>query len=128
MSLLKITGATLAGAAGVVVAALATTAYAEPDYMCRVGHKSYPVTTQYEVDDSGDKWPRNIKDGGTLTWRGTTFTNLKFGEQGCKEEILATHDGVIADLCMATKGYASLTVGKTKFDCQMPRARHLYNN
>ena len=92
----------------------------DPDadtYLCHVGHKSYPVTLRYEWkdNDSGE-----VKDGGTMTWRGTTFQNLKLGE-GCKLELLWTANGVTADLCMKTKGVADLTVGNQTFHCQMPR-------
>lgn len=86
---------------------IATPALAAPDYLCRVGHSSYPVS--YDPDH------------GTIAWRGTTFTAGRYGDTGCKSEYVATHNGVTADLCMQTKGFARLTVSGKTFDCQMPK-------
>ena len=91
-------------------------------YMCRVGHKLYPVTvtTPNEGDSSSlDEKKRGTLDGGTITWRGKTFPNVK--ETGdCKANFVATRDGVTIELCTATQGVADLTVGKETFECQMP--------
>ena len=76
-------------------------------YMCRVpsAHKSYPIAVN--IDDA------------TLTWRGTTFQNLRQGD-GCRIKFLATSDsGVTAELCTATKGVADLKIGAASFDCQL---------
>ena len=76
-------------------------------YMCRVGHKSYPVqvTTPDEANGS--------MDGGTITWRGKVFQNVKLGD-GCRYNFVATRDGVTVELCTATKGVASLNIVKTR--------------
>jgi hypothetical protein len=91
-------------------------------YMCRVGHKLYPVTvtTPNEGDSSSlDVKKRGTLSGGTITWRGKTFPNVK--ETGdCKANFVATRDGVTVELCTATQGVADLTVGKDTFECQMP--------
>jgi hypothetical protein len=60
---------------------------ADYTYLCRVNHKSYPVMLD--------------EDKGTLTWRGTTFLDLKQVESDCKAEFTATANGVTADLCAA---------------------------
>ena len=57
---------------------------------------------------------------GTITWRGTTFQNVKLGD-GCRYNFVATRDGVTAELCTATKGVADLKIGKDTFECQMRR-------
>jgi len=83
-------------------------------YMCRVGQKTYPVTVTTPNEASSGSL-----SGGTLTWRGTTFRNVK--ETGdCKANFVATRDGVTVELCAATQGVADLTVGKETFECQMP--------
>ena len=74
--------------------------------MCKVGSKSYPVTVNETMN------------GGTISWRGTIFENLEL-EEGCKVNFVATKNGVKAELCAATKGYADLTIGKAMFNCQM---------
>ena len=76
------------------------------DYMCRVGHKSYPVAVNGPDDCDGASC--------TITWRGKTFPNVK-NVEGCKAEYAG--DGI--DLCEQTKGVAKLTVGKDTFDCRM---------
>jgi hypothetical protein len=96
-----------------ILAAITTAAHAETyTYMCRVGHKSYPVkvTTPNEANGS--------MSGGTITWRGMVFQNVRLGE-GCRYNFVATRDGVTAELCTATKGVADLKIGKDAFDCQM---------
>ena len=103
----------LAIATTVVLAAIATAAHANTyTYMCRVGDKSYPVkvTTPNEANGS--------MSGGTITWRGTVFQDVKLGE-GCLHNFVATSDGVIAELCTATLGGANLKIGKATFECQM---------
>jgi hypothetical protein len=81
-------------------------------YVCRVGQKSYPVqvTTPNEANGS--------MSGGTITWRGTAFQKVELGD-GCRYNFVAAREGVTAELCTATKGYASLKIGKDTFDCQM---------
>lgn len=91
------------------IAIAATPAMAAPDYLCRVGLKSYPLS--YD----------EVK--GTMTWRGTTYSDLTPGYTGCKLEYTATSNGVTADLCMHTQGAADLTIGKDDFECQMPGIR-----
>jgi len=59
------------------------------------------------------------ENGGTITWRGKTFHNLKTVESGCKEEWTASDDGVTANVCAATQGVAGLKIGDETFDCQM---------
>jgi hypothetical protein len=60
------------------------------------------------------------EDKGTLTWRGTTFQNLKQVE-GAKVTWQATNNNVTAELSTATKGVADLTIGEASFDRQMKR-------
>lgn len=101
-----------------LAATLATPAMAGTyTYMCRVNHKSYPVTLRLPLEEQDD-----FTEKGTITWRGTTFTNVKQGE-GCKAEYTATNNGVTIDLCTATQGVADLKIGHATFDCQMPRQR-----
>ena len=98
-----------------ILAAITTAAHAETyTYMCRVGHKSYPVrvTTPNEANGS--------MSGGTITWRGMVFQNVKLGD-GCRYNFVATRDGVTAELCTATQGVADLKIGKDTFDCQMKK-------
>jgi hypothetical protein len=85
-------------------------------YMCRVGHASYPVTltTPDEENAEGDE----SMNGGTITWRGTVFHNVRLVE-GCRYKFAATHNGVTAELCTATQGYADLDIGKATFGCRM---------
>ena len=91
-------------------------------YLCKDRGKSYPVILQTTLDDGG-----NLK-GGTITWRGTTYQNLKDPRSegtetdcGGSSEFTATDaNGITADLCTATQGAATLTIGKQDFDCQMP--------
>jgi hypothetical protein len=95
----------------VTLVSMLVTAQAETyTYMCKVGPKSYPVTVTTPNDDD--------MEGGTITWRGTVFQDVKLGE-GCRYNFVATKDGVIAELCTATKGYADLTIGRARFYCQM---------
>jgi len=71
-------------------------------YMCKVGSKSYPVTVTTPSNDD--------LEGGTITWRGRVFQDVKLGE-GCRYNFLATaKDGTTAELCTATKGVADLTI------------------
>jgi hypothetical protein len=96
-----------------VLTVITTAAHAATyTYMCRVGQKSYPVqvTTPNEANGS--------MSGGTITWRGTACQNVELGD-GCRYNFVATRDGVTAELCTATKGVASLKIGKDTFDCQM---------
>jgi hypothetical protein len=82
-------------AAAALMAAIATSVHAESyTYMCRVpsAHKSYPV--KVDIDNA------------TLTWRGTTFRNLRQVE-GCRAKYQATLNGVTAELCTATQGAAA---------------------
>jgi hypothetical protein len=83
-------------------------------YMCQVGHKFYPVTLTTPNEDS--------LRGATITWRGVTFRNVKFGE-GCKTNFVATRDGVTVELCTATQGAADLTIGGDTFECQLKADR-----
>jgi hypothetical protein len=96
------------------LAAIITSAHAYTDtYMCRVtsGYRVYPVTLNSAA--------RFAADGkGTLTWRGTTFRNLRMVE-GCAERYQATHNGVTADICMSNRGGAALTIGDASFDCKL---------
>jgi len=93
-------------------------------YMCRMGHKLYPVTltTPNEGDCSS---PYSVCDlsGGTITWRGVTFRNVSGTQEDCKAKFTATRDGVTIELCTATQGSANLTVGKDTFECEMPESR-----
>jgi hypothetical protein len=78
--------------------------------MCKVGSRVYPVTL------NGKK--------ATLTWRGTTFRDLKEAQAGidavcAKYGWTATNKGVTATLCVATQGVGDLTIGKDGFDCQI---------
>jgi hypothetical protein len=59
-------------ATAAVLAAIATAAHANT-YMCRAGHKSYPVKVTTPNEASGSM------DGGTITWRGTVFENVTLG-------------------------------------------------
>jgi len=81
-------------------------------YMCRVGHNSYPVTVTTPNETSGGL------GGGTITWRGVTYPNVKSGDD-CKAQFTATRNGVTIELCTATQGVADLRVGKDEFACQM---------
>ena len=57
-------------------------------YMCKVGSKSYPVTVTTPSNDD--------LEGGTVTWRGRVFQDVKLGE-GCRYNFLATaKDGTTA--------------------------------
>jgi hypothetical protein len=71
--------------------------------MCKVGRHVYPVTANEEKK--------------TLTWRGTTFHDLK--EADCAKGGWTANSGAIT-LCGATQGGGNLTIGKDDFDCQMP--------
>src|SRR5262245_38769992 len=88
-------------------------------YMCRVDPKLHPVTitTPYEREDGSGL------GGGTITWRGVTFRNVKW-EDDCKAKFTATRDGVTIELCTATQGSASLTLEGGTYDCQMPGRRY----
>jgi len=81
-------------------------------YMCQVDDKSYPVTVTTPYERNGGL------GGGTITWRGTTFRNVKW-EDDCKAKFVATRNGVTIELCAATQGVADLTVDGETFDCQM---------
>jgi hypothetical protein len=97
-----------------VLAAITTSGQAYTDtYMCRVpsDHRAYPVTL-----DSAVKFAVDGK--GILTWRGTTFRNLRMVE-GSAERYQATHNGVTADICMSNRGDAALTIGEASFDCRL---------
>jgi hypothetical protein len=100
-----------------IAVALATPAMADYTYLCRVGHKSYPVTLRIPHEDRDN----NPTEGGSITWRGVTYSDLKQVE-GCRESYTATNNGVTAELCTATQGYADLTIDRTRFYCQMPRS------
>jgi hypothetical protein len=64
-------------------------------YHCRVGNKTYPVTVTT---------PDESLEGGTITWRGVVYRNVKLAE-GCRYNFHATSsDGVTLELCTATKG------------------------
>jgi hypothetical protein len=94
-----------------ILAAITTAAHAEAyTYMCKVGSKSYPVTVTTPNDDM---------EGGTITWRGTVYQDVKLGE-GCRYNFAGvSKDGDTAELCTATKGYADLTLGRARFYCHM---------
>jgi hypothetical protein len=87
-------------------------------YMCRDHHRAYRVTLDTGRNDECD----GANTSCTITWRGTTFRDVKLGE-GCRYRYLATQNGVTADLCAATQGVATLTIGKSDFDCQMPNRK-----
>jgi hypothetical protein len=53
-----------------------------------------------------------------LTWRGTTFKNLKVVEGDCHVNWEATRDGGTAHFCVATQYAADLTIGKDRFECE----------
>jgi hypothetical protein len=97
--------------AAAILAAITATAHAEAyTYMCKVGSKSYPVTVTTPNDDM---------EGGTITWRGTVYQDVKLGE-GCRYNFAGvSKDGDTAELCTATKGYADLTLGRARFYCHM---------
>jgi hypothetical protein len=58
-------------------------------------------------------------EGGTITWRGTVYQDVKLGE-GCRYNFAGvSKDGDTAELCTATKGYADLTLGRARFYCHM---------
>jgi hypothetical protein len=62
-------------ATAAVLTVITTSAHASSyTYMCRVAHKSYPVQVTTPNEASGSM------DGGTITWRGTTFQNVKLGD------------------------------------------------
>jgi len=90
-------------------------------YKCRVGHKLYPVTvtTPNEGDCSTPDSVCNLS-GGTITWRGVTYRNVKGTQEECKAQFTATRNGVNVELCTATQGAADLTVNGDRFECQMP--------
>src|SRR5262245_17054605 len=77
-------------------------------YMCRVGHKLDPVTvtTPNEGNSSSlDEKKRGTLSGGTITWRGKTYRDVK--ETGdCKANFVASRDGITIELCTATQGVA----------------------
>jgi hypothetical protein len=57
----------------------------------------------------------------TITWNGHVFTDGHLGELGCKFDFVATDKaGATAELCVATKGVASLDITSPKrhFECQ----------
>jgi len=64
--------------------------------------------------------PSDDTDKATLTWRGTTFRNLRVVE-GCRYAWEATRDGATAELCASTKGVTDLKIGGASFDCQTAR-------
>jgi len=100
-------------AIALVLALSATAAHAQPlTYMCNVGSRVYPVYVTKA----------------TLTWRGTTFRNLKEAPAGlgdsphvcAKYGWTATNKNrVAATLCVATQGAGGLAVGKDEFECQI---------
>jgi hypothetical protein len=62
----------------------------------------------------------------TITWNKHVFYDAHNGEQGCHVESVATDkSGAVADLCVATKGFAwfDVTTPKRHFDCE----QSLYN-
>jgi hypothetical protein len=88
-------------------------------YICKDHHKSYPVTltdpgTQAEDQDCGSA-------SCTITFRGKTYPNVKAVDE-CRYGFRTTNNGITVDLCTATQGVATLTVGNKSFDCQMPRS------
>ena len=83
--------------------------------MCRVGPKTYPVTVT--APDEADGFSL---EGGTITWRDMVFENVKLGD-GCRYNFAAMRDGVTAELCTATQGYANLKIGAVTFECRMRR-------
>jgi hypothetical protein len=102
--------------AAVALAALAGSANAETyTYMCRVGSKSYPITV---FSPKG-----GALEGSTIMWRGKVFRDVEVGD-GCKAQFFAQSDnGDALELCAATQGYASLTIGVASYDCEMPGRR-----
>jgi hypothetical protein len=82
-------------------------------WMCQVGHASYPV----KLTNTPNQWGGPLI-GGTITWRGTVFHNVKLVEGGCKANFTATRNGVTIELCAATQGVADLKIGEASFECQ----------
>lgn len=75
------------------------------NYRCTApqGHHEYPAA----LDDVAH----------TLTWRGKTFHDLRFGELGHCHYNFATKNRDVK-LCGATQGLADLTIAAKSFDCQ----------
>jgi hypothetical protein len=102
----------------IALVSMLVTAQAETyTYMCKDGSKTYPVkvTTPNERRTADDDM-----EGGTITWRGTVYQDVKLGE-GCRYNFVATKDGETIEVCTATKGYADVTLGRARFYCQMKR-------
>jgi hypothetical protein len=99
--------------ATVAILATVTSAQARDyTYMCKVDRQSYPVKLTTPNEGNGSL------EGGTITWRGQTYEDVKLGED-CKAQFLATaKDGTPVELCTATKGYADLTIGRKRFECR----------
>jgi hypothetical protein len=104
-----------------IVAATATPAQAATYvYQCCHGGV-YPDGPVYARRCHGAGIVGTVKvdeERGTLTWQGTTFTNLKVTteEPLAKYSWRATRAGL--NLSIATKGVADLTIGKAEFSCQ----------
>jgi hypothetical protein len=75
-------------------------------YMCKVGPKKYPVTVNLIQDK--------------LIWLGTTYTHVTDDINDCKVKYTATRNDATIELCVATKGAATLSIAGDEFDCQMP--------
>jgi hypothetical protein len=70
----------------IALVSMLVTAQAETyTYMCKDGSKTYPVkvTTPNERRTADDDM-----EGGTITWRGTVYQDVKLGE-GCRYNFVA---------------------------------------
>ena len=77
--------------AAAILAILTTAVQAETYlYMCRVGHKSYPVVLATPPESEADE---HSSSGGMIIWHDTVFENVK-EVGGCRAEFMATRDGV----------------------------------
>lgn len=85
-------------------------------YICRDHHKAYPVTLNTGRSDDCDGTMTHC----TITWRGTTFTDVKQRPGDCRAEYAASNKGVGIDLCTSTKGVAGLMIGSQNLNCLMP--------
>jgi hypothetical protein len=100
---------------GMAALFLTTAAHAKTyTYMCREGLKSHPVTVTTPNEAHG------VLGGGTITWKGLTYPNVKANLADCKVQFTATRNGITIELCTATQGAASLTLEGGTLPCQMP--------
>jgi hypothetical protein len=87
-------------------------------YTCYVPgtFKKYPVTLTTPHEEQDDL------SGGTITWQGKTYRNVKWIEE-CHAKFTATRNGVTIELCTMTHGFAELGVGKEGYDCEDSHVR-----